>query len=109
MAVQTGSSQGKTGSSAGNKTESSGRKTGQSGRKAAEDTVNKHSTKVEAFGTTVTLPGYDELAFFGGIGALALLGVLEWPVAGLLMAGHALSRARHNTMLHEFGEALEQA
>lgn len=57
----------------------------------------------------VDLPGREELAFIGGIGALAILGVLEWPVALLLGLGHTLARSRHNKAMRAFGEALEEA
>lgn len=77
--------------------------------KAAEVAVRKHSTQIRTCGRTVTLPGSDQLAFFAGLGALAFLGIVEWPVAGLLMLGHALVQSRNNALVREFGEALEQA
>lgn len=86
-----------------------GRSSAQSPQQAAASTVDRHSTRIEAAGLTVSLPRADQLAFFAGIGALAFFGVLEWPVAGVLVLGHTLAQARHNTMLREFGEALEQA
>ncbi len=57
----------------------------------------------------VDLPPADELAFMAGIGVLAVVGVVEWPVAVVLGAGHALVNRRRNKMLREFGEALERA
>src|SRR5579859_7471719 len=57
----------------------------------------------------VDLPPADELAFMAGIGALAVVGAVEWPVAVVLGAGHALANLRRNKMLREFGEALERA
>lgn len=77
---------------------------------AATRTLRKHTTHVSLpWGVAVTLPSPEQLAFFGGIGALAALGVVEWPVAALLVAGHVLAESRHGRMLQEFGKALEQA
>lgn len=83
--------------------------TSSSPRRAAASTVGKHSTTVEVAGTTLSLPQADQLAYFAGVGALAWFGLLEWPVAGVLVLGHVLAQTRHNAMLREFGEALEQA
>jgi hypothetical protein len=58
---------------------------------------------------SVTLPPTEELAFLGGIGALAAVGILEWPLAGVLIAGHLLARSSRNGALKAFGEALEEA
>lgn len=57
----------------------------------------------------VDLPPADELAYMAGIGALAVVGAVEWPVAVVLGAGHALANRRRNKLLREFGEALERA
>lgn len=58
---------------------------------------------------SVTLPPSEELAYLGGIGLLAAVGVLEWPLAGILAAGHLLSRSSRNNAFKAFGEALEEA
>ena len=44
----------------------------------------------------VGLPPPDQLAFFGVVGGLAALGVIDWPVALAIGAGQALM-ARHFT------------
>lgn len=58
---------------------------------------------------SVRLPPSDELAFLGGLGVLAVAGLLEWPVAGVLAAGHLLARSSRNKTLKAFGDALEEA
>jgi hypothetical protein len=58
---------------------------------------------------TVTLPPTDQLAYLGGITGLAALGILEWPVAAILGAGHVVATNRNNKNLADFGEALEKA
>jgi hypothetical protein len=57
----------------------------------------------------LTLPSREQVAFIGGVVALAVIGVLEWPVAALLGAGHALATHSHAKMVRAFGEALEEA
>jgi predicted flap endonuclease-1-like 5' DNA nuclease len=71
----------------------------------------RHSTRTRVnvpFLGHVDLPPADELAYIAGIGALAVVGVVEWPVAVVLGAGHALANRRRNRLLREFGEALER-
>jgi hypothetical protein len=55
------------------------------------------------------LPAAEEVAFIGGIAAMAVLGLLEWPVAVLLGVGHGLALNRRNRVVRAFGEALEEA
>lgn len=55
------------------------------------------------------LPAREEVAFLGGVAALAVVGVLEWPVALLLGVGHELATSHHNKLLRAFGEALEES
>lgn len=80
------------------------------GRRAARR-VHEHNTlRVDLPGLgPVTLPPPDQLAFVGGIAALAALQVIEWPVAVLLGAGHVLAASRGNKAIEDFGEALEDA
>lgn len=77
---------------------------------AADRAVHKHAIQVSLpWGGTFTLPSTDLLAFCAGTGLLAALGVVEWPVAAVLIVGHGLVESRHGRMLQEFGQALEQA
>ena len=58
---------------------------------------------------TVRLPEPQRLTYYAAVGALGVLGVLEWPVAFVLAGGHALAADQHNRAAHQFGEALEDA
>jgi hypothetical protein len=58
---------------------------------------------------TVRLPPLDSLALYGGLAALAAIGLMEWPVAAAIGAGHLLVQQQHFRLLHDFGEALEEA
>jgi hypothetical protein len=77
---------------------------------AADRVHDRHSShvKLPLIGT-LTLPGTDQLAYLGGIGALVVLGVVDWPVGALLGIGHLLASERNHRMLADFGEALEDA
>jgi hypothetical protein len=57
----------------------------------------------------VTIPRPEQLAFYGGIAALAALEIIEWPVAVAITAGHLLASQQHNRTLEQLGEALEEA
>jgi len=80
------------------------------GTSAANLAKHRNSVRivVPVLGTLV-LPPPDQLAYLGGVTALVALGLLEWPVAALLGAGHLLAADRNNKILADFGEALEEA
>jgi hypothetical protein len=77
---------------------------------AAAAAAERHTTHlhVPVLGR-VELPPPDQLAFMGGIVTLAVVGVMEWPVALVLTAGHLLAHNRHVQLLRDFGKALEEA
>jgi len=77
---------------------------------AAERAVRRNSLHLQLpIVGELELPAAEEVAFIGGVTALAVVGVLEWPVAVLLSIGHGLATARHNKLLRAFGDALEEA
>jgi hypothetical protein len=57
----------------------------------------------------VRLPRPEQLAFYGALAALAAAEIIEWPIALVLGAGHALAQNQHSRMAQELGEALEDA
>ncbi|MEV8511533.1 hypothetical protein [Dactylosporangium sp. NPDC051484] len=56
----------------------------------------------------VKLPPTPDLAFYATVGTLAAVGLLEWPVAAVVVGGHLLASVRSRS-LREIGEALEEA
>jgi hypothetical protein len=66
---------------------------------------------------SITLPGVgqlrlpppEHLAYLAGIATLTVLDIIEWPIALTLAVGHILADQRRNKILHDFGEALEDA
>jgi hypothetical protein len=57
----------------------------------------------------VHMPPLEQIAFMGGIATLAVIGIIEWPVAAVLTVGHILAHNRHHALLRDFGEALDEA
>jgi hypothetical protein len=79
------------------------------GRTAAEQATRRDSVVVSMpLVGRVRLPAKDELAFLGGVGVMAAVGVIEWPVAAAVAAGHALTTRHRNKVVQEFGRALER-
>jgi len=57
----------------------------------------------------VQVPRPEQLAFYGALGALAVVEIIDWPVALVLGVGHALMQNEHSRVAQEIGEALEDA
>jgi hypothetical protein len=55
----------------------------------------------------VRLPEPQRLAWYAGVATLVAIGMLEWPVALVVAAGHVLSEDHHHRLLQDFGAALE--
>ncbi|OBH97687.1 hypothetical protein A5678_23775 [Mycobacterium sp. E2733] len=55
------------------------------------------------------LPAAEHLVFYAGVSAMAVFGIMEWPVVAALLLGHTLVNAQHNKVLQSLGEALEEA
>jgi hypothetical protein len=65
------------------------------------------SVRIPRLGT-ISLPPREDLAFVGGIAAIAILGAIEWPIAAVLCVGHLLATNGRHKSLREFGEALDR-
>ena len=77
---------------------------------AAERAVRARSVQITIEGVgTIHLPPTEDLAFLAGVGLIAAAGIIEWPVAAILAAGHLITKASHNEALKQFGQALESA
>ena len=57
----------------------------------------------------LAVPSQEQLVFYAGVGAMAVFGIMEWPVVAALVVGHALVNSQHNKVLQSLGEALEEA
>jgi hypothetical protein len=54
------------------------------------------------------IPRPEQLAYYGGLAALATFELIDWPVALVIAAGHLLAANHHNKVLEELGEAIEE-
>lgn len=57
----------------------------------------------------VKIPRPEQLAYYGGLAALAAIEIIDWPVALIIATGHALANNHHNRIAEELGEAIEEA
>ncbi len=55
----------------------------------------------------IVLPAPAQLAYYGGVAALLALEIIDWPLALIIAAGHALTHQQNHRNLEEFGQALE--
>ncbi|MEZ2391005.1 hypothetical protein AB6813_15965 [bacterium RCC_150] len=78
------------------------------GGKTADAAAGRDSITIvfEGIGT-LHLPPKNEMAFLAGVGLIAAAGLIEWPVAAVVAAGHLIAHASHSKALRDFGEALE--
>ena len=78
-------------------------------------TATRHVDKAEHIAIelpilgTVQLPRPEQLAYYAAVGVLVALEIIDWPVAVVVAAGHALATQQHNRAIQEFGEGLEIA
>ena len=49
----------------------------------------------------VEIPRPEQLAYYGGLAALAALELIDWPVALVIAAGHLLASNHHNRLLED--------
>ena len=80
-------------------------------RRAVEQALEKETISLdlpEPIGT-VRLPSPQRLAFYGGIAALGVFGIVDWPVVLVIGIGHLWADDHHHQLLANFGEALAEA
>ncbi|MBO4204533.1 hypothetical protein [Micromonospora echinofusca] len=67
-----------------------------------------HRVEVPLLGE-VAVPTPDKVAYYAGLGVLAALQVIEWPLALVITAGHLLADQHLSGLAKGLGEALEAA
>jgi hypothetical protein len=78
---------------------------------SATDKIQKRvgtAVQVPVLGS-VLLPPPEKLAYYVGLGLLAVLEVVEWPIALVIGTGHVLADQQHWRLGQGLGEALEEA
>ncbi|MGC5018803.1 hypothetical protein [Micromonospora sp. DT47] len=67
-----------------------------------------HRVEIPMLGE-VAVPPPDKVAYYAGLGVLAALQVIEWPLALVITAGHLLADQHMSGLAKGLGEALESA
>jgi len=57
----------------------------------------------------VQIPPAEELAYYVGLAVLAAAEIIEWPVALVVAATHALTYSHHSRVAQELGEAVDES
>ena len=80
-----------------------------------QGTVKRSSREPQSQVTTVTLPlvhakvAPEQLAYFGALGVLAALELIEWPLAAVLVAGHVVATRAHRRIVREMVAGVDEA
>ena len=98
-------------------TTNTSRKTAARPRRSTGTTATAAVEAVQAHTTALTLPcvGKVELpsrgsfAYYAAVAGLTALGLIDWPVALLVAAGHLLAQQHGHAVLEEFGEGMADA
>ncbi len=68
-----------------------------------------HRVLVHIDERAIETPPIEHLAFYAGLGIIAGIGLIDWPVAVLLGVGHVLIDLTNRPGLAALGEALAEA
>jgi hypothetical protein len=73
-----------------------------------DDQHGGHRVLLSAGTTQIETPPLEHLLFYAGLGTLASLEMIGWPLAIVLMGGHVLIDATNRPGLNQLGEALAE-
>ncbi len=83
---------------------------------AAKDKSKQNVDRLRRGGPSVSLPGSDikvnlpgrgGLVWYAGIGAMAALEVIEWPIAVVISATHFIENHSHSRDVQELADGIE--
>jgi hypothetical protein len=81
----------------------------------AQATASRSSSKPQQPAGTVTLPLVnarvtpEHLAYFGALGVLAALELIEWPMVAVLVAGNVIATRAHRQVVREIAAGVDEA
>ncbi|MEU7925991.1 hypothetical protein [Micromonospora sp. NPDC049801] len=76
----------------------------------SRENVQMYSRRVELpILGEVAVPPPDKVAYYAGLGVLAALQVIEWPLALVITAGHLLADQHFSGLVRGVGEAIQEA
>jgi hypothetical protein len=65
------------------------------------------SVRLPVVGLVLPVPAKEELPFILGIGAIAALNLIDWPIAVIVAVGHTIATHSRNQALRELAEGIE--
>jgi hypothetical protein len=69
-------------------------------------TAQQHRTSVRRSSTVRKLP-HPRVGWYAGVAVMAILEIIEWPLAIVMMAGHEVAHRTHRQALRDFAEGIE--
>jgi hypothetical protein len=76
-------------------------------RQNIERLRNPPSISVPAIGTKVNLPDRSGLAWYAGLGAMAAVELIEWPIALLVAGTHFIEHHAHSRDIQELADGID--
>jgi hypothetical protein len=69
-------------------------------------TAQQRRTSVRRSSTATRLP-HPRLGWYAGLTAMAIVEIIEWPLAIIMMVGHEIAHRAHSQALRDFAEGVE--
>jgi hypothetical protein len=66
----------------------------------------RRRTSVRRSSTATKLP-HPRLGWYAGLTAMAIVEIIEWPLAIIMMVGHEIAHRAHSQALRDFAEGVE--
>jgi len=75
-------------------------------RKRPATATQRRSTSVRHSRPAVKRP-HPHLGWYAGLAVMAIIEMIEWPLAIMMMLGHEIAHRAHSDALREFAEGIE--
>jgi len=75
-------------------------------RNRRKRTAQQRRTSVRRSSTATKLP-HPRLGWYAGVVVLAIVEIIEWPLAIVMMVGHEVAHHSHRQALRDFAEGIE--
>jgi hypothetical protein len=69
-------------------------------------TAQQRRTSVRRSSTATKLP-HPRLGWYAGVAVMAIVEIIEWPLAIVMMVGHEIAHRAHRQALRDFAEGIE--
>jgi hypothetical protein len=69
-------------------------------------TTQQRRTSVRRSGPATKL-SHPRLGWYAGVAVLAIVDIIEWPLAIVMMVGHEVAHRTHRQALRDFAESIE--